>query len=213
MIDYHTHVGEERHYGEEFLAEGVKMRGGPALKTTLDGHYRAMAGVSHARYRAGLPQPPPRLRGAQQLRRGVLPPRPREADRLRLRRSTRPRRPRGAHSVRARPGPPRPQDQPHLPGLRPHGRAHAAALPLLRGPRRTDPHPSWDHLPAAGAAEVGAPRAGRAGRPGLPRAAHHHRPSGPPLGGRDDQRDPQARPRLQRRVGAVLPPPGSSTIR
>lgn len=48
MIDYHTHVGEERHYSEEFLAEGFKMRGAPALKTTLEGHTRAMAGVTHA---------------------------------------------------------------------------------------------------------------------------------------------------------------------
>jgi predicted TIM-barrel fold metal-dependent hydrolase len=48
VIDYHTHIGEERHYSDEFLAEGFKMRGAPALKTTLDEHTQAMAGVSHA---------------------------------------------------------------------------------------------------------------------------------------------------------------------
>lgn len=48
MIDYHTHVGEPRHYSEEFLTEGFKMRGKPALRTTPDEHFEAMKGVSHA---------------------------------------------------------------------------------------------------------------------------------------------------------------------
>ncbi len=48
MIDYHTHIGEQHHYSEEFLREGLKMRGTPALKTSLDQHSRAVERVSHA---------------------------------------------------------------------------------------------------------------------------------------------------------------------
>lgn len=47
MIDYHTHVGLPEHYGEEFLREGEKMRGRPALRTTLDEHYAAMTAAEH----------------------------------------------------------------------------------------------------------------------------------------------------------------------
>lgn len=48
MIDYHTHVGEQQHYGASFLAEGHKMRGRPALRGTLDEHFAAMQSASHA---------------------------------------------------------------------------------------------------------------------------------------------------------------------
>lgn len=48
LIDYHTHVGEPVHYGETFLAEAFKMRGAPALETTLDQHYAAMAPARRA---------------------------------------------------------------------------------------------------------------------------------------------------------------------
>ncbi len=48
MIDYHTHVGEQPHYSEEFLTEGFKMRNAPALKTTLQEHTAAVAKVTHA---------------------------------------------------------------------------------------------------------------------------------------------------------------------
>lgn len=50
MIDYHTHVGTAEHYGAEFLAEAVRMRGsaGPTLETSLDEHRDAMASVDTA---------------------------------------------------------------------------------------------------------------------------------------------------------------------
>jgi predicted TIM-barrel fold metal-dependent hydrolase len=48
VIDYHTHVGEQAHYSDEFLAEGYKMRNAPALKTTLEEHTAAVAKVTHA---------------------------------------------------------------------------------------------------------------------------------------------------------------------
>ncbi len=48
MIDYHTHVGEQHHYSEEFLREAFKMRDEPALKTTLAEHAQAVAQVSRA---------------------------------------------------------------------------------------------------------------------------------------------------------------------
>jgi uncharacterized protein len=47
MIDYHTHVGEDHHYGPKFLEEGHKMRGRPATRTSLDEHYAAMASARH----------------------------------------------------------------------------------------------------------------------------------------------------------------------
>lgn len=45
MIDYHTHVGTVEHFGPEFLAEGLKMRGKPVMGRSLDEHYAAMQGV------------------------------------------------------------------------------------------------------------------------------------------------------------------------
>lgn len=45
MIDYHTHLGEPKHYSTEYLAEGFKMRGKPVQRTTPDEHYEEMKQV------------------------------------------------------------------------------------------------------------------------------------------------------------------------
>lgn len=45
MIDYHTHLGERKHYSEAYLEEGFKMRGKPVQRTTPEEHYKEMEAV------------------------------------------------------------------------------------------------------------------------------------------------------------------------